>query len=151
MGDLEGAVGERERLAVRDVEYQFARSTSHADQRGRRLQHLRPVVDARDTDETPAGTSPIDEGEWDVGTAVPPSSTVDRRVAGCQGLDRACAEVDPAETPVHPRKVAQVADERGSVVEGSVEQLLCALSACPRGQPTLPAGPSVVLAMRRTL
>src|SRR6187200_120580 len=119
MGDLEGAVGERERLAVRDVEYQFPGRRHTPISERRRLQHLRPVVDARDTDETPAGTSPIDEGEWDVGTARAHVEHLDRRVAGCQGLDRACAEVDPAETPVHPRKVAQVADERGSVVEGS--------------------------------
>ena len=90
--------------------------------RGRR-KHLRPAVERNDREPSAPLTRSIQQGNRDIGAARPDVEQADVLAVRRERLDRVRAEADATEPAVDPAQVAQVARERGRVVERSVEEL----------------------------
>ena len=125
MGDIERPVGEGERPAVADVQLEAvgdgqrrrARATAAARTSGR--------LSSATTDRPRArSVGPAEEGERDVGAARPDveQASTSSRCAASASMASALRR-DAAEPAIDPAQVAQVAGQRGRVVERAVEEL----------------------------
>ena len=97
-------------------------ATSGAADRSRG-QDLGPAVDGDDRPPTRSPRGARQEIDRDVGAAGPDVEQGQLGAMGGQRLDGRCGQARAAEPAIDPAQVAQVAGQRGRIVERAVEQL----------------------------
>src|SRR6185312_8027320 len=90
---------------------------------GRLRDDLGPAVDPHDAQPPIAPPGPVEKRHRDVAAARAHVEQGQLDAVRGQRLDRRGAQAGPAQPPVDPPQVAQVAGQRGRVVERAVEQL----------------------------